>query len=63
MAHLKSGLWCDLCRKPILLGDWWHIRVEGKEGHACQKCKDEYEKRRETAGEVKSENTVGGFIY
>ena len=43
MSIFKSGMWCDLCRKPILSGEWWHIRVNGKEGHACAKCKTEYE--------------------
>lgn len=50
MSLKSSGLWCDLCRKPILFGDYWCIGWytdgKNKEGHACQKCKDEYEKKK-----------------
>lgn len=43
MAHLKSGLWCDLCGKPIISGKWWHIGIDGKPGHCHQECKQKYE--------------------
>lgn len=43
MSHLKSGLWCDLCKKPILDGEYWHIKVQNKDGHSCEKCKLKYE--------------------
>ena len=42
-----SGLWCDLCKKPILFGDWWHIGINRKQGHSCQKCKEKYEQTNE----------------
>ncbi len=43
MSILSSGLWCDICRKPILDGDYWECTVNGKRGHGCKKCKDEIE--------------------
>jgi hypothetical protein len=51
VSHKPSGLWCDLCGNPILSGDWWHIGINNPDGsrdmgHSCQKCKDEYEKRK-----------------
>lgn len=45
MTITSSGLWCDLCRKPILDGPWWHCSIEGKMGsHSCDNCKKEREK-------------------
>lgn len=44
MSHKQSGLWCDLCETPILSGEYWHIRIQGKAGHACEKCKDKHDK-------------------
>jgi len=44
---LSSGLWCDLCRKPIF-GDWWNISIkrmngDNYKGHSCKECKDAYD--------------------
>lgn len=44
MSHKPSGLWCDLCLKPILSGHWWHIGVNGKPGHCHDDCKRAYQK-------------------
>jgi hypothetical protein len=49
MSLLPSGLWCDLCGKPIIEGAWWHCSVGGKPGHACEKCKEEWSQKREQA--------------
>ena len=60
MSHKPSGLWCDLCGKPILRGEWWHIRVQGTEGHACAKCEETYHKEREREDEKFSEHLNNG---
>lgn len=39
-----SGMWCDLCQKPILSGYWWHIGINGREGHCHEECKQEYQR-------------------
>lgn len=44
MSLKSSGLWCDLCRKPILDDPYWNIGINGKPGHSCEKCKLEHEK-------------------
>jgi ribosome-binding protein aMBF1 (putative translation factor) len=44
MTIRKSGLWCDICNKPILRGEWWNALINGSHGHSCQECKDRYEK-------------------
>lgn len=49
MSIKPSGLWCDLCKKPIWDDPWWHIRVNGKEGHSCDSCKNLYEKDKEAS--------------
>lgn len=46
-----SGLWCDLCRKPILDDPYWNISFkdlgfETKRGHACDSCKKEHDKKK-----------------
>lgn len=41
MSIRPSGLWCDLCNKPILDGDYWECSINGKAGHACDKCRSE----------------------
>ena len=40
MSIRKSGLWCDLCNKPILLSEYWHITLGPKRwpGHSCEGC-------------------------
>lgn len=55
MSHKMSGLWCDLCGKPILSGEWWHIMVNGRDGHSCEKCKLEYDKAPPQPVETKEE--------
>jgi hypothetical protein len=43
MTLKSSGLWCDICRKPILDNPYWDCRINGKDGcHACYKCKKQY---------------------
>lgn len=45
MTIKKSGLWCDLCGKPLFGDDeYWDCSVAGKPNcHACKECKDKYE--------------------
>jgi len=43
MSHKPSGLWCDLCSKPILQDPYYFIKVKGKDGHSCGECKKRYE--------------------
>lgn len=43
MSHKPSGLWCDLCKKPIFHDPYWHCAINGKPGHSCDKCKTEWE--------------------
>jgi len=43
MSLLSSGLWCDLCQKPIIDDPYWHIAVQNKKGYSCDKCKKEIE--------------------
>ena len=45
MSHKPSGLWCDLCGNPILDGYWWHIGINGKDGHCHEECKQEYQRK------------------
>ena len=45
MSHKSSGLWCDLCGKPILSGHWWHIGIGDKPGHCHEDCKQEYQRK------------------
>lgn len=42
MSFRSSGIWCDLCKGPILDGPYWDISINGKKGHSCDKCKEEY---------------------
>lgn len=51
MSIKSSGMWCDLCGKPILSGDWWNIGISGKRGHACEKCTPEDIKKRDLSGD------------
>lgn len=46
MSIKKSGLWCDLCSKPIFHDPYWNISLNGKLGnfHSCDKCKKECDK-------------------
>lgn len=51
MSLRSSGLWCDLCGKPIFHDPYWDIsfkRMNGdnKKGHSCNKCKIENEKKK-----------------
>lgn len=60
MSHKQSGLWCDLCGKPILSGHWWHIGVSGKPGHCHEECKQAYQRAQikfEGGAEYKSLNS------
>ncbi len=52
MTHKASGLWCDLCGKP-LMGDepYWHCTVNGKPNcHSCEKCKIKVESGSDESG-------------
>lgn len=44
MTIKPSGLWCDLCIKPILDMPYWNITLGIGEdqvwGHSCKKCKE-----------------------
>jgi len=45
MTLKSSGLWCDLCDRP-LLGDeeYWDCEILGKKNcHACLQCKNEHD--------------------
>lgn len=55
MSILKSGLWCDLCKKPILDKPYWNISLNGKRNnyHSCDKCKKERE-------EIKTNESLEG---
>lgn len=59
MSLKSSGLWCDLCGKPILTGEYWDIGVtnnktgEFKKGHSCNKCQKEWQKQEPTPTEEK----------
>lgn len=44
MTIKQSGMWCDLCIKPILSGGYWEIGISGKPGHSCDECKEKYER-------------------
>jgi len=42
MSIKTSGIWCDLCNKPILLNKYGHITLSNTHGitrgHACAGC-------------------------
>ena len=52
MVILKSGMYCDLCRKPIFHKPYWNIgittNVNGEDkktkGRSCKDCKDKHDK-------------------
>lgn len=51
MSILKSGMWCDLCGKPILEGEWWNIGIkrengDTQNGHSCGACKLKHEREK-----------------
>lgn len=44
MTVRKSGLWCDLCNKPILSEPYWNCSINGKRDcHSCDDCKNKLE--------------------
>lgn len=45
MTIKSSGLWCDICVKPILDDPYWNISINGASGHACKECQEKYDKR------------------
>lgn len=53
MSIKKSGLWCDLCRSPILDMPYWNISLNGKKGnyHSCNNCKESWGKKKKEQSE------------
>ena len=57
MTIKSSGLWCDMCNKPLFGNEeYWHCTVNGEvDCHACKKCKEEYEASKEAYETSKEE--------
>ncbi len=46
MSVRASGLWCDLCNKPILDDPYYNITINKKDGfHSCGKCKEKHDSK------------------
>lgn len=45
MTLRKSGLWCDICGKPLMGNEeYWNCSINGKDNcHACKACKEKIE--------------------
>jgi len=60
MSYRPSGIWCDLCRKPILDDPWWHCEINGKANcHSCDKCKKFQEKKTKVVDDILKQETKG----
>lgn len=43
MSHKPSGIYCDLCSKPLFgKEEYWYITVNDKNGHSCKPCRDKH---------------------